>query len=128
MKLHHFAIVVSTLLAGTLMVPVPAIAKNIAVSGTHSRSDIASHCAAAGGSFDEAGGGYSCLSKDRGTTVSCTGNGKCRAQVPGVRGGNVIGLGSVMTISKTPGAKSTEHPVQHPVSQQRESSHPSKKK
>ena len=62
-----------------------ASAHPVHISGTHSRGEIASACAAVGGmagNTNGKSGSYSCTNLDKGTSVECTDAGKCTGWVP----------------------------------------------
>jgi hypothetical protein len=65
-----------------------ATARSVSISGTHSRSEIAGKCSAAGGLSSSGPNGYGCVNVDKGTGVNCDTKGHCNGWVPGVRGVN----------------------------------------
>ena len=73
-----------------------AAALPIAISGTHSRSEIKSTCAKAGADYYSNLDGYGCIKNDcdgKGGTcgVVCENNGKCTGSVPIVKGAPPLG-------------------------------------
>ena len=60
-----------------------AAAKDVQISGTHSVSNIETHCIDNGGTFfNGPGGGYGCAGSGGGT-VTCNAKGKCTGTVSG---------------------------------------------
>lgn len=106
----------------TAILTVPAAARDVKISGTHSVDDIAIHCMNNGGTFfNGPHGGYGCAGSGGGT-VTCSNKGKCtgtvsRATGKGGKGRGIAGMVNQLNRSKSVG--NTHHPVQkithHPV-------------
>jgi hypothetical protein len=64
---------------------VEALAKEVAIRGTHSRAEIARKCDAVGGFKDNTAGksgGYGCWNFSKTTSVTCDAKGHCTGWVP----------------------------------------------
>src|SRR4051794_11301920 len=81
-----------------------AYATNVTISGTHSKTEIKSTCAANGGGFsDDGANGYSCIGK--GGIVTCSNAGKCTGSTFAPFGSSSAPIGTILT----PAAKNIGH-------------------
>jgi hypothetical protein len=77
---QRIAIILLSLFVTASMIETTS-AKVVKISGTHSKSEIKSTCAANGGSYGSASNGEYWCNKDGGGSVACK-KGKCTASVP----------------------------------------------
>jgi hypothetical protein len=96
--MRKFVIVTGVLTAAVLL-PSETLARNVQITGTHSRGELLGACQASGGSCGNCrgtSGSYHCHNLDSGTSVYCTSGGKCTGWVPArVQPGH--GLGGILT-------------------------------